>query len=155
MMTLPHDMADAGQPLTDEEMSVMKQHARIGREIALAANFDVVVQNAVLHHHERMDGSGYAGLQGDQVSVEARILAVCEVFDSMTHREYYGGRSTLQDAVAELRNNAGTLYDRDVVKALLEHLNSKVASAALNLGPELEFEDEGPLETAGKAHSGS
>ncbi len=155
MMTLPHDIADAGQPLTDEEMSIMKQHARIGREIARAANFDVVVQNAVLHHHERMDGSGYAGLQGDQVSVEARILAVCEVFDSMTHREYYGGRSTLQEAVAELRDNAGTLYDRDVVKALLGHLNSKVASAALNLGPELEFEGEGPVESADPAPQSS
>ena len=93
--------------------------------------------------------------QGDQVSVEARILAVCEVFDSMTHREYYGGRSTLQDAVTELRTNAGTLYDRDVVRALLEHLNTKVASAALNLGPELEFDAEGPVKTAGITPSGS
>ena len=113
-----------------------------------------MVQNAVLHHHERMDGSD-AGLQGDQVSVEARILAVCEVFDSMTHREYYGGRSTLQDAVTELRGNAGTLYDRDVVRALLEHLNSKVASAALNLGPELEFEGESSLEAAAVSPSDS
>ena len=155
MMTLPHNIADAGQPLSEEEMSVVKQHARIGREIALAANFDVVVQNAILHHHERMDGSGYAGLHGDQVSIEARILAVCEVFDSMTHREYYGGRSTLEDAVTELRDNAGTLYDRDVIRALLGHLNTKVASAALNLGPELAFEAEGPAKPAGVAPTDS
>jgi HD-GYP domain-containing protein (c-di-GMP phosphodiesterase class II) len=58
----------------------------------------------------------------------------------MTHRDYYGGPSTLQDAVTELHQNAGVLYDRDVVKALLAHLNSKVASAALDLGPELEPE---------------
>jgi putative nucleotidyltransferase with HDIG domain len=139
MMSLPRDIADAGQPLSHEEMLVIKQHPRIGREIAEAANFDANVQEAVMNHHERVDGSGYAGLRGDQVSLEARILAVCEVFDSMTHREYYGGSATLQEAVTELHKNAGTLYDRDVVSALLAHLNSKVASAALDLGPELEL----------------
>jgi putative nucleotidyltransferase with HDIG domain len=141
MMGLPRDLADADQPLTPEEMLVIKQHPRIGQEIAVAANFDSGVQEAVLNHHERIDGSGYAGLRGDQVSIDARILAVCEVFDSMTHREYYGGRSTLQEAVAELHKNAGTLYDRDVVRALLAHLNAKVTSAALSLGPELDLDD--------------
>jgi putative nucleotidyltransferase with HDIG domain len=141
MMSLPRDLADAGHPLTPEELSVIKQHPRIGQEIALAANFDSSVQEAVLNHHERIDGSGYAGLTGNQVSVQARILAVCEVFDTMTHREYYGGRSTLQQTVTELHQNAGVLYDRDVVRALLATLNSKVESAALNLGPELQAEN--------------
>jgi putative nucleotidyltransferase with HDIG domain len=139
MMSLPRDIADAGRPLTSDEMSVIKQHPRIGQEIAVAANFDPLVQEAVLHHHERIDGSGYEGLRGDQVSVAAKILAVCEVFDSMTHREYYGGRSTLQDAVAELHQNAGVLYDRDVIRALLTHLNTKVAAASLDLGPVVEL----------------
>ena len=146
MMSLPQDIADSGQPLTQEEMLVIKQHPRIGQEIAVAANFDANVQGAVLGHHERMDGSGYAGVRGDQIPLEARILAVCEVFDSMTHREYYGGRSTLQEAVTELHKNAGTLYDRDVVRALLTHLNTKVASAALDMGPEFEFQDAGLIE---------
>jgi putative nucleotidyltransferase with HDIG domain len=140
MMSLPREIPDAGQSLTHEEMLVIQQHPRIGREIAMAANFDDTVQEAVLNHHERLDGSGYAKLRGDQVSTGARILAVCEVFDSMTHREYYGGRSTLQEAVAELHKNAGTLYDRDVVRALLAHLNTKVASAALDVDPDLQGE---------------
>ena len=140
MMSLPRDIADAGQPLSHEEMLVIKQHPRIGREIAIAANFDSTVQEAVLNHHERMDGSGYSGVSADKTSVAARILAVCEVFDSMTHREYYGGRSTLQEAVAELHTNAGTLYDRDVVRALLAHLNSKVAAASLSMEPDLEYQ---------------
>jgi putative nucleotidyltransferase with HDIG domain len=142
MMSLPQDIADSGQPLTQEEMLVIKQHPRIGQEIAVAANFDANVQGAVLSHHERMDGSGYSGLRGDQIPLEARILAVCEVFDSMTHREYYGGPSTLQDAVAELHKNAGLLYDREVVRALLTHLKSKVESAALDMGAELEFDEQ-------------
>ncbi|MEI7814990.1 MAG: HD domain-containing phosphohydrolase [Coriobacteriia bacterium] len=140
MMSLPREIADAGQSLTAEEMLVIKQHPRIGQEIAVAANFDATVQEAVLNHHERVDGSGYAGLRGDQVSLASRILAVCEVFDSMTHREYYGGRATLQEAVAELHQNAGTLYDRDVVRALLAHLNTRASSAALDVDPQLAFE---------------
>lgn len=147
MMSLPRDVADSDKPLSHEEMLVVKQHPRIGREIAQAANFDASVQEAVLNHHERMDGSGYAGLRGDQVSLDARILAVCEVFDSMTHREYYGGRSTLQEAVAEMHKNSGTLYDRDVVRALLAHLNSKAASAALDLEPGLDFQEQASLLT--------
>jgi putative nucleotidyltransferase with HDIG domain len=151
MMSLPRDLADAGRPLTPEQLAVIKEHPRIGEEIAVAANFSPHVQEAVRNHHERIDGSGYAGLRGDQVSIEARILAVCEVFDTMTHRDYYGGPSTLQDAVTELHQNAGVLYDPDVVKALLAHLNSKVASAALDLGPELEPEARPLLENAAPA----
>ncbi len=141
MMSLPRDLADAGRPLTEEELAVIKQHPRIGEEIAGAANFDSAVKDAVRNHHERLDGSGYAGLRGDDLSKEARILAVCEVFDTMTHRDYYGGQSTLQEAVTELHKNAGTLYDRDVVRALLANLNSKVESASLELKPALEIQE--------------
>lgn len=151
MMSLPQDIADAGQPLTHEEMLVIKQHPRIGQEIAVAANFDHNVQEAVLGHHERMDGSGYAGLRGDQIPLAARILAVCEVFDTMTHREYYGGPSTLQEAVAEMHKNAGIIYDRDVVRALLAHLNAKQASAALDMGPELEIVEQDPVDASAPA----
>jgi len=144
MMSLPRDIADSKHPLSPEEVLVIQQHPRIGKEIALAANFDDKVQEAVLNHHERLDGSGYAGLKGDQVSLRARILAVCEVFDSMTHREYYGGRSTLDEALAELANNAGVLYDPDVVGVLRAQVDSKIASASIAFGSELGLPTEGP-----------
>ena len=137
MMSLPQDIAASHQPLTAEEMMIIRQHPRIGKEIAMAANFDDRVQEAVLDHHERLDGSGYAKLKGDQISLQGRILAVCEVFDSMTHREYFGGGSTLKEAIAELENNAGILYDADVVGALCAQVDSKIASASLDWGPEL------------------
>jgi putative two-component system response regulator len=121
MMSLPRDVADARRPLSAEEMLLVRQHSRIGAEIAKAANFDPAVQGAVAGHHERADGSGYPlGLKGNEIPLEARILAVCEVFDSMTHRSYHGGASGLNVALAELTDNAGTLYDRTVVTALLE-----------------------------------
>jgi len=124
IMNMPRDMADASRALTHEEVLVMQQHPRIGSEIALAANFDASVQEAVAGHHERMDGSGYPrGLSGDQTPLTARILAVCEVFDSMTNRSYHGEPTSMQDAIIELQLNAGTLYDPSVVKALIEDVS--------------------------------
>jgi HD-GYP domain-containing protein (c-di-GMP phosphodiesterase class II) len=67
-----------------------------------------------------MDGSGYPnGASGARIPLEARILAVCEVFDSMTHRTYHGAGKTTDQAVAEIRRGAGTLYDSQVAAALL------------------------------------
>ncbi|MDR3686255.1 MAG: HD domain-containing phosphohydrolase [Coriobacteriia bacterium] len=121
MMSLPQDVGDAGKPLSAEETMMIRQHPRIGAEIAKAANFNVVIQEAVAGHHERMDGSGYPlGLRGTRIPLEARILAVCEVYDSMTHRTYHGTHSKPEDALEELRQNSGSLYDATVVSALLE-----------------------------------
>lgn len=126
MMSLPEDVGDAGRPLSVEETLIVRQHPRIGSEIAQAANFDAVVQGAVLAHHERMDGSGYpSGAKAAQTSLEARILAVCEVYDSMTHRTYHGETHSQQEAIEELTQNAGTLYDPQVVASLLEVLGDE------------------------------
>ena len=120
MMSLPQDVGDAGKPLTAEETMLIRQHPRIGAEIAKAANFNLAVQEAIAGHHERMDGSGYPlGLRGTRIPLEARILAVCEVYDSMTHRTYHGSQSKPEDALEELRHNSGSLYDATVVSALL------------------------------------
>jgi putative nucleotidyltransferase with HDIG domain len=126
IMGLPQELGDASKPLTPEERLIMHEHPRIGSEIAAAANFSDVVQKAVAGHHERMDGSGYPiGVRGGQTSLEARILAVCEVFDSMTHRTYHGDNHTTEEAIAELKSNAGRLYDAGVVSSLMEVLGAE------------------------------
>jgi putative nucleotidyltransferase with HDIG domain len=126
ILNMPRDMGNANRSLTHEEMLIMQQHPRIGAEIADAANFDPVVHEAVCGHHERLDGSGYPNkLRGDQIPLTARILAVCEVWDSMTHRTYHGDSDDIANAEDELRDNAGSLYDARVVETLL----SKVVDA--------------------------
>ena len=123
MMSLPQEVGDADMPLTAEETMVVRQHPRIGAEIAKAANFDIIVQDAIRGHHERMDGSGYPdGARGNRIPLEARILAVCEVYDSMTHRTYHGIGKTPEQAISEMTRGAGVLYDTQVVGALLEVL---------------------------------
>jgi putative nucleotidyltransferase with HDIG domain len=120
MMSLPEQIGDSDAPLTPAERRIVNRHSAIGAEIAKAANFDVVVQEAIAGHHERMDGSGYPnGASGARIPLEARIIAVCEVFDSMTHRTYHGAGKTTDQAIAEIRRGAGTLYDSQVSAALL------------------------------------
>ena len=120
IISLPQNFPAANEPLSEEQHLQMQQHPRIGAEIAQAAQFDPAIQEAIACHHERMNGSGYPRhLHGSAISLAGRILAVCEVYDSMCNRSYHGSSHTVQDAIDELRANAGVLYDEDVVNALL------------------------------------
>lgn len=124
IVTLSASIANADRPLTADEQFLVQRHARVGAEIAQIAGFDAFVQDAIAYHHERVDGSGYPeGLRDTRIPLGARILAVCEVYDSMTNRAYYGQQSSHDAAVRELLANAGRLYDRDAVRALVEVLS--------------------------------
>mgnify|MGYP006270298321 FL=1 len=77
---------------------------------------DVVVQ-----HHERLDGSGYpAGMKGEQILLEARILAVADVVEAMSSHRPYRPALGMDQALAEIRRGSGTLYDSKVVVVCLE-----------------------------------
>jgi putative nucleotidyltransferase with HDIG domain len=152
MLGLAHELGDPNKPLSPEDKLVMQQHSKIGADIAREANFSPDVQAWVHTHHERYDGSGYPdGLAGEQIPLGGRILAACEVLDSMTHRTYHGPPTTLEDAIVELRNNAGTMYDTHVVKALVQVIVERQQAAAFRL-PEPET-SAGPETGAGPEDS--
>jgi polar amino acid transport system substrate-binding protein len=74
----------------------------------------------VRHHHERFDGKGYPdGLSQEEIPLEARILAVADVFDALTHERSYRKAQSREEAIAELERGAGTQFDPSVVKAFL------------------------------------
>lgn len=78
------------------------------------------VAEVVRQHHERIDGSGYLfGLKGDEISIEARVLAVADVFEAISSHRPYRASLGVEEAVAELEKNSGVLYDPKVVDALL------------------------------------
>lgn len=79
--------------LTDEEYSHIKQHSAWGADVAVRANLSQIVRNIVRHHHERYDGQGYPdGLAGEDISLEARIVAVADIYDALiTDRPYRKG----------------------------------------------------------------
>ncbi len=109
--------------LTSEEYDWMKTHTLMGAKILAMADFPTRVVEAVLFHHERFDGSGYPmGLRGDQIPVEARILAGVDALESMTSTRYYRVAMPLAQALAELERGRGTQFDPDVIEAVLAGL---------------------------------
>ncbi len=122
-----HDVGKIGVPaeilskpaaLTDMEYALIKQHPQAGRELLAAIRFRQPVAEIVGQHQERLDGSGYpAGLKGDEIMLEARILAVADVVEAMASHRPYRAALGLEAALAEVRGGAGVRYDASAVAA--------------------------------------
>jgi cyclic di-GMP phosphodiesterase len=107
--------------LTSEEFQHIKAHSLLGERI-LAPFFTAspIVLRIARSHHERMDGSGFPdSLQGEQIPLEARIVAVVDAYDAMTTNRAYREPRTLAEAIEELRRCAGVHFDAEVVEAFL------------------------------------
>ena len=119
-VSLPTEILSKPAKLSGLETELVKTHCVKGYEIVKNIPFKYEVASIILQHHERLDGSGYPqGLKGNDILLEARILAVADVIEAMsTHRPYRPSLG-LHQAVAELVQNKGILYDPDVVDACL------------------------------------
>ncbi len=119
-LSLPLDILNRPGPLGPLEFALVKQHCAVGAAILEPVVFPWPLAGIVRQHHERMDGSGYPdGLKGDEILLEARIVAVADVVEAMaSHRPY---RPALGEAqgLAELRAHRGQRYDPAVVDACL------------------------------------
>lgn len=105
--------------LTPEEWEALKQHTSIGARIVAESGAMTELLAAIRHHHERIDGRGYpAGLKGDAIPLDARILAVADAFDAMTSDRAYQRARPPEQALLELRRVAGAQVDARVVEAL-------------------------------------
>jgi len=79
------------------------------------------VAEIIYQHHERLNGSGYPrGLKGEEIIIEARILAVADVVEAMSSRRPYREAHSIEEAMAEIEKNSGILYDKKVVEVCLE-----------------------------------
>jgi len=134
MAALLHDIGKIGiddgvlrKPgdLTVEEYDWMKTHTLMGAKILAMIDFPSRVMEAVLFHHERVDGSGYPlGLRGDQIPIEARILAGADALESMTTTRSYRVAMPVHQAVTELAAGRGTQFDPPVIDTLLACLHA-------------------------------
>lgn len=119
---VPDAVLGKAGPLTDEEWDQMRRHPEIGASI-LAHPGLAQVRLWVLHHHERPDGRGYPdGLAGEEIPLEARILAVADAYEAMTADRPYRHALGHEEACAELRAGRGLQFDERVVDAFLVHL---------------------------------
>lgn len=120
-------------PLTDLEWEQMKQHARIGEELFGRSKRPMLRAAATIagQHHERFDGSGYPrGLAGEDIHVFARIVALVDVFDALTHKRCYKEPWPLERVLDELKSQRGRHFDPRVVDCLLDNLDGALAILA-------------------------
>jgi HD-GYP domain-containing protein (c-di-GMP phosphodiesterase class II) len=114
-------------PMSEHEMGIIRMHPETAFDILKGIQFPWPLAETIYQHHERLDGSGYPqGLSGDQILLEARILAVADVVESMAFfRPYRGEPLGLAEAIEELRRQRGLLYDARVVDACIILLTEK------------------------------
>ncbi|MCG8311600.1 MAG: two-component system response regulator [Pseudomonadales bacterium] len=104
--------------LTSEEFDVMKKHPLIGAEILGESNAQILkmARTVALHHHEKWDGSGYPyGLKGEDIPIEARIVAIADVFDALTSERPYKKAWTVEDALTFMDEQRGRHFDPELV----------------------------------------
>lgn len=125
-ISIPSEILSRPVRLSHTEMSLVKGHAQAGYEVLKEVEFPWPVAEVALQHHERLDGSGYPrGLKGEEMLLEARIVAVADVVEAMaSHRPYRPGLG-IEAALSELKNNRGKLYDEQVVDACLKVFREK------------------------------
>jgi putative two-component system response regulator len=125
-INIPSEILSKPGYLNDVEFDLIKQHSIFGYEILKEIDLPWPIAETVRQHHERIDGSGYPlGLKGDDILLEARILAVSDVIEAMaSHRPYRAGLG-IEAALAEIENQRGIQFDPDVVDTALRLFREK------------------------------
>jgi diguanylate cyclase (GGDEF)-like protein/putative nucleotidyltransferase with HDIG domain len=118
-LAVPDVILNKPGPLTDEEFAIVKTHALVGAELLRSWGLPAPAA-IVMQHHENVDGSGYpAGLRGEEIGIEARIIHTADAYVAMTRDRPYRGAMKQHEAFAELRRHTGTQFDSEVVSALV------------------------------------
>lgn len=117
-ISIPAEILSLPRKLTDLERSLVRTHSTVGYDILKDVEFSWPVAQIVLQHHEHFDGSGYPhGIRGDQILLEARIMAVADVVEAMASHRPYRPALGIDAAMEEIEKRKGTYYDPEVVNA--------------------------------------
>jgi HD-GYP domain-containing protein (c-di-GMP phosphodiesterase class II) len=132
LFSMLHDIGKVGiddrilnkpDKLNGEEWAVMKKHPEIGYRIAMSSPELEPIAEYILSHHERWDGTGYPQRRkGEDIPLLSRILAVADAYDAMTEDRVYRKALTKDEALEEIKNNAGTQFDPLIAKKFIESM---------------------------------
>ena len=128
-----HDVGKVGIPdsilkkpgkLTPDEWDEMRKHTIYGYDLLKEARADQIAQNIALCHHEKFDGSGYPyGLKGDVIPIEARIVALADVFDALTNKRCYKEAFSNEVAKEMIVETTGTHFDPNIVRVMFDNMS--------------------------------
>ena len=125
-ISIPAEILSMPRKLSKLEFDLVKTHSQAGHDIIKDIDFPWPIANIILQHHERINGSGYPhGLRGDNILLEARILAVADVVETMASYRPYRPALGLDTALEEITRNKNILYDGEVVEACLKIFREK------------------------------
>lgn len=123
---VPTEILSKPGTLRDVERNIVRLHAKAGEELLGDIDFPWPITQMVLHHHERLDGSGYPdGLKGEQLTLETKIIAVADVAEAMSSHRPYRPALGIKAAIEELRQGSGRLYDSAVVESCIRVLERR------------------------------
>ncbi len=125
-ISVPAEILTKPGRLDEIEMNMLRTHPQVGYDILEKIDFPWPLAKVILQHHERMDGSGYpAGLSGEKILLEARILGVADVVEAMSSHRPYRPALGVDKALEEISQNKGILYDPEVTDACLKLFKEK------------------------------
>jgi len=125
-IAVPSEILTKPGRLSPLEMEMVKTHCRNAYDILKAIEFPYPVAKIILQHHERMDGSGYPqGLKGEDILLEARIIACADVIEAISSHRPYRPAMDIDTAMKEITDHRGILYDANVVDACLDIYRTK------------------------------
>lgn len=116
--------------LSDTQRDEVQQHCQFGHDILRGVPFNWPIIQIIYQHHERLDGSGYPqGLRGDEIMLEARIVAIADVFDALTSERPYRAAEGVAVALRTLSDGAGSQYDSEAVQAIVHLVQTNMYTA--------------------------
>jgi putative two-component system response regulator len=131
-IVVPSELLTKRQKLSEAERSIVAGHAKFGADLLVNARLELLQACVpiVRCHHERWNGGGPEGLAGDDIPVEARVVALCDAFDSLTHERPWRSGQSPEAALHTLETNAGTHFDPQLARRFVEWLRWESAKAS-------------------------
>jgi len=133
-MGIPEAILHKKGPLTEEEFEVMKTHTSLAHEYLKVPIRKIMhAADAIAYeHHEKWNGKGYPrGLKGEEIHIYARIVAIADVFDALTHKRVYKDAWSIEDAVQYIIEHSGTQFDPFLIEIFKDHVDEFIKTAKL------------------------